>query len=220
MIPSENDSPIDIIRWAISRYPELVMTSGLNISGAVLLDLAANAGFSGEVLFVDTGFHFPETLEYWDNLRQTYTAIKFIKLSPVADKGFLFQSDPVQCCQINKVTPLETYLKELSPEALLNARTRDSSSSRKSLEIVEQGIPLKINPLITWTRKDLESYIENNGLRLHPLYKQGYLSMGCWPCTQAVKPGHNARSGRFIGQSRTECGIWGSIGSITAQSNS
>lgn len=217
MIPSKDNSPIKIIRWAISLYPDLAMTTGLNISGTVLLDLASQAGFNGEVLFVDTGFHFPETLQYWDYLSRQYPSITFKKLKAESDTGFLFESDPIKCCEINKVTPLEGYLNEKSPSALLNARTRDSAVGRKSLALVEDGNPRKINPLITMTRSDLEEYVATNNLKSHPLYSDGFLSMGCWPCTKAVRPGENPRSGRFVGQSRTECGIWGTIGTISTK---
>lgn len=191
------------------------MTTGLNISGTVLLDLAAKADFNGEVLFVDTGFHFPETLEYWDHLSKRYPGIKFIKLNTEAETGFLFETDPIQCCEINKVTPLEDYLSKKTPSALLNARTRDSAAGRKSLSLIENGNPIKINPLITMTRRDLEQYVIDHNISTHPLYKDGFLSMGCWPCTKAVRPGEDPRSGRFVGQSRTECGIWGTIGAVS-----
>lgn len=213
MILSELPSPSEIIKWSISEYPDIMMATGLNVSGTALIDIAAKSGFSGEVVFVDTGFHFPETLQFWDNLANEYLDITFVKLDSKVDTGQLFETDPVECCRINKISPLDAYLAVNNPSAILNARTRDSASGRSELAVIEYGSPVYVNPLISMTRGDTESYLKAEGLRFHPLYESGFLSMGCWPCTRAVKPGEEPRSGRFVGQSRTECGLWGTIGS-------
>lgn len=205
-------NPGEIIEWAISRYADMIMTTGLNLSGTVLLDIANKAGFDGKVVFVDTGFHFPETLKFWDDLQKRYQGVSFVKLRSETDTGLLFESNPVQCCELNKVAPLNLYLSENNPSALLNARTRDSAQGRKDLVAFEPGAPAHINPLFKWTRSELESYAESESLEIHPLYRSGFLSMGCWPCTKAVRPGDDARSGRFVGQGRTECGLWGTVG--------
>lgn len=188
------------------------MTTGLNLSGLVLLDMAVKLGYKGEIVFVNTGFHFPETLELWDNLRQRYLEPQFVTLFPEVETGYLFETDPVRCCQINKVSPLDKYFAQTGPSAILNARTRESSQSRTSLVLLEDGDPLRINPLIEMTRTDLEDYSHQHHLEKHPLYQSGFLSMGCWPCTKAVRNDEDPRSGRFAGQGRTECGIWGTIG--------
>lgn len=207
--------PTEIIKWAMSTYPDLVMTTGLNISGIVLLDIASKAGFAGDLVFVDTGFHFPETLLFWDQLASKYHGVSFVKLNSGIDTGNLFESNPIQCCEVNKVSPLERYLSEKSPAALLNARTRDSAQGRESLKVFEGGTPSYVNPLVNLDRTGLEDYAKRNSLGLHPLYQQGFLSMGCWPCTKVVRPGGDPRSGRFAGQGRTECGLWGTIGAAT-----
>jgi phosphoadenosine phosphosulfate reductase len=188
------------------------MTTGLNLSGLVLLDIAVSAGYKGDVVFVNTSFHFPETLELWANLQRKYPEPNFITLEPETETGYLFETDPVRCCQINKVSPLDRYLARTRPTALLNARTRESSQTRSSLVLVEDGDPARINPLIEMTRKDLEVYSVEHSIDKHPLYENGFLSMGCWPCTKAVRNGEDPRSGRFAGQGRTECGMWGTIG--------
>lgn len=212
MTPSQQSEPSEIISWAITAFPDLVVTTGLNLSGTVLIDLASKAGYQGQVVFVDTGFHFSETLELWDRMERRYTSIRFVKLRSVEKTGELFQSDPIRCCKINKIAPLENYLSVRKPSALLNARTQESSISRRELSVVEDGDPIHINPLATLTRGTLERYAEMNSLEIHPLYKDGFLSMGCWPCTKAVRPGEDPRSGRFDGQGRTECGLWGTVG--------
>lgn len=218
MTISELRSPTEVVRWAIARYPDIIMTTGLNVSGTALIDIAAKSGFRGKVIFVDTGFHFPETIQFWDSLADRYVNIEFIKLHPKIDTGHLFEADPVECCRINKISPLDDYLGAHEPSAILNARTRDSASGRSELAAIEYGSPVNVNPLITMTRADIERYLKAEGLAFHPLYKRGFLSMGCWPCTRAVKPGEEPRSGRFVGQSRTECGLWGTIGSTQSGS--
>ncbi len=212
---SSSTAPYQTVEWAISTYHDLVMTTGLNLSGLVLLDIAVSAGYKGDVVFVNTGFHFPETLELWTNLQQKYPEPNFVTLEPDSETGYLFETDPVQCCQINKVSPLDRYLERTRPTALLNARTRESSQTRRSLVLVEDGDPVRINPLIEMSRKDLEAYSVEHGIEKHPLYENGFLSMGCWPCTKAVRNGDDPRSGRFAGQGRTECGIWGTIGTVS-----
>lgn len=196
------------IRDAIAQFPRLLMTTGLNISGLVLLDLATANGFGGEVVFVDTGYHFSETLQLLAKLTRRYREVTFVKLAGASASDDLYKADPELCCAINKVAPLHAYLSARKPDAILNARTRQSASTRGSLLAIEAGNPVKVNPLLEWTQEDLELYAKVYRLDLHPLYGEGFLSMGCWPCTSAVSPGADARSGRFVGQARTECGIW------------
>ncbi len=201
----------EIIRWSLANYDDVVMTTGLNLSGTVLLDIASRAGFAGKLIFVDTGYHFPETLHFWQSLEAKYSRISFVKLQPKTEAGFLFESDPVKCCQLNKIAPLNEYLSAIKPSALINARTRESSQGRSQLQVVEEGSPTHINPLVNVSRLELEEYANAKYLEIHPLYASGFLSMGCWPCTEAVRPGDDQRSGRFSGQGRTECGLWGSL---------
>ena len=207
----------EIIRWSLEKYGDAIMTTGLNLSGTVLLHIASEAGFSGKLVFVDTGFHFPETLRFWQDLKARYSRISFVKLNPGIETGSLFETDPIRCCQLNKIAPLEDYLASTKPSALINARTRESAQGRFGLQVFEEGDPAHINPLVSFTRQDLENFAKANGLEVHPLYASGFLSMGCWPCTKAVRPGDSQRSGRFTGQGRTECGLWGTLRSPQAQ---
>ncbi len=198
----------ECIRWAVGSFDNLKMSTGLNVSGLVLVDLAAKAGYQGELLFVDTGYHFPETIKVFSELDLRYPEISFIKLSAEIKTEELYLSDPEKCCQINKVDPLDEYLKRTGTDALLNARTRASSPSRRDLQMVEAGQICRINPLTLWSLEDLDRYLAENDIPPHPLYELGFTSMGCWPCTKATKPGDDPRSGRFVGQGRLECGIW------------
>lgn len=207
--------PLDIIRWALATYPDLRMPSAFNLNGVVLLDLAVRAGYRGEVVFVDTGYHFPETLATRDRLAARYPELSFVTLNAGAspDDGQtppdLYAADPDACCAARKVAPLQAYLRGQNPSALLNARSRDQASTRADIPFVEAGgARVKINPLAHWTRERLEGYAADYALPVNPLYADGFLSVGCWPCTRAVRPGEDARAGRWAGKGKTECGLW------------
>ncbi|WP_199188273.1 phosphoadenylyl-sulfate reductase [Deinococcus arcticus] len=217
---SPTTEPLEIIRWALDTYPDLLMPSAFNLNGVVLLDLAAQAGYRGEVAFVDTGFHFPETLATRDRLAARYPQLTFVTLNAGAhpDDGqtgpTLYASDPDACCAARKVAPLQAYLRQKAPPALLNARSRDQAATRADIPFVEEGARVKINPLAHWNRQELEAYARAHELPVNPLYWDGFLSVGCWPCTRAVRPGEDARAGRWAGKGKTECGLWAGEGRL------
>lgn len=212
--------PLDVIRWALAAHPDLLMPSAFNLNGVVLLDLAVRAGYAGEVVFVDTGFHFPQTLATRDRLAARYPELTFVTLNAGAhpDDGQtapeLYQTDPDACCAARKVQPLQAYLRQKQPSALLNARSREQASTRAEIPFVEKGARVKVNPLAHWTREQLEAYTKEHDLPVNPLYFDGFLSVGCWPCTRAVRPGEDARAGRWAGKGKTECGLWAGEGRL------
>ena len=213
--------PLEIIGWALESHPDLMMPSAFNLNGVVLLDLAARAGYTGEVVFVDTGYHFAETLQTRDRLAGRYPQMSFVTLNAGAapDDGQtpddLYAQNPDACCAVRKVAPLQRYLKEKNPSALLNARSRDQATTRAEIPFLEDGgTRRKINPLAFWTREMLEVYASEHKLPVNPLYFDGFLSIGCWPCTRAVRPGEDARAGRWAGQGKTECGLWEGAGKL------
>ncbi|AWN22589.1 phosphoadenylyl-sulfate reductase [Deinococcus irradiatisoli] len=217
----ESSDATDVIRWALSVHPDLLMPSAFNLNGVVLLDLAVRAGYRGEVVFVDTGYHFPETLQTRDRLAARYPELTFVTLNAGAHPedgqtaSDLYASDPDACCAARKVAPLQAYLRGRAPSALLNARSRDQASTRAEIPFVEEGgARRKINPLAFWTREKLEAYAAEHDLPVSPLYAAGFLSVGCWPCTRAVRPGEDARAGRWAGKGKTECGLWAGEGQL------
>ncbi|WP_423739381.1 phosphoadenylyl-sulfate reductase [Deinococcus koreensis] len=216
-----DSDPLEVIRWALAAHPELLMPSAFNLNGVVLIDLAARAGYRGEVVFVDTGYHFPETLATRDRLAARYPQLKFVTLNAGASPEdgqtdpALYAADPDACCAVRKVAPLQDYLRHRGPSALLNARSRDQASTRADIPFVETGgARLKVNPLAHWTREQLEAYAAEHALPVNPLYFDGFLSIGCWICTRAVRPGEDARAGRWAGQGKTECGLWAGNGKL------
>jgi len=201
-------SPLKVIAWAMQTYPDLTMPSAFNLNGVVLLDLAARAGYQGQVLFVDTGYHFPETLQTRDALAQRCPKFEFVTLSASLPDTAQYLEDVDGCCAARKVGPLNLYLEQTGPSALLNARSREQASTRAEISFVEAGKRTRINPLAHWTRDMLESYALEHALPVNPLYWDGFLSVGCWPCTRAVRPGEDARAGRWAGKGKVECGLW------------
>jgi len=202
---------LETIRWALEQYPDLLMTSGFNLNGTVLIDLAVRAGFRGELVFIDTFSHFPETLQTRDDVAARYPETTLTTLTPTLNPAVseLPACGSANCCTVRKVEPLRAFLEAKRPSALLSARSRFQSETRAILNTVEDsGDYLKVNPLVDWTQKDLETYAKDFELPVNPLYWQGYLSIGCAPTTRAVHEGEDVRAGRWEGQDKTECGLW------------
>lgn len=200
---------LETIRWALESYPDLKMTSGFNLNGTVLVDLAARAGFKGELIFIDTFSHFPETLQTRDDIAARYPEITLTTLVPEAVDGDLPACGTTDCCTVRKVLPLRKYLEANPPSALLSARSRFQSETRAILNTVEDsGTYVKVNPLVEWTQEELEAYAREHELPVNELYWQGFLSIGCAPTTRAVREGEDVRAGRWEGQDKTECGLW------------
>jgi phosphoadenosine phosphosulfate reductase len=196
---------------------DVALVSSFGAESAVLLHLAAQVDPNVHVLFLDTDKHFPETIAYRDELVAKLGLTNVEVLTPDAadiaakdDNGLRWSWDPDGCCEIRKVKPLAKALAGV--DASLTGRKAFQSSGRATLPRFEidasdaQG-RLKINPLIDWSAADIDAYFEAHDLPRHPLVEQGYLSIGCSPCTRPVKPGEDPRAGRWVGWDKTECGI-------------
>jgi len=192
---------------------EIAVVSSFGAEAAVLLDHIARVDASAPVLFLDTGKHFPETLDYRDmlvdrlGLRNVRTQIpSFNAVAEEDPDSRLWHRDADHCCDIRKVRPLETALGPYN--AWISGRKRFQSSFRQSLSPVEiENGRLKLNPLADWTAEDIEGYFDNYGLPRHPLWEDGYLSIGCAVCTKKPVNLEDARSGRWANLSKSECGI-------------
>ena len=189
------------------------VVSSFGTESAVLLHLVAEADPSIPVIFVDTLKMFPETLEYRDTLvsRLGIENSDVVTPDPAVlaakdETGLRWSYDPDGCCEIRKVEPLARAKRGL--DAWISGRKAFQSVTRQNLPRfeVEDG-RLKINPLGDWTKDDLEAYFAEHDLPRHPLEAQGYLSVGCQPCTSPVLPGEDPRAGRWRGWDKTECGI-------------
>ncbi len=171
------------------------------------------------VLFLDTGFHFPETLEFRDRITSEWD-LKLVDLRGEHGSAEgqaemygprLFEADPDRCCHINKVVPLQDALEEY--DGWISGLRRDQSPLRSATPIVEaQMLPsgdeiLKVHPLARWSSTDVLEYAAANEVPVHPLFGAGYTSIGCSPCTRAVTEGEHERAGRWDGTGKLECGI-------------
>jgi phosphoadenosine phosphosulfate reductase len=206
----------DILSWTWSRFrPDVILTCSFQHDGVALAHMVQDVAPEVRVVFVDTGFHFPETLAYRDAVLARIRPRQFVELQPVMPRAEfaarhgvdLYARDPDLCCQLNKVEPLRRYLPGV--KAWINGRRRDQASTRQDLRVVEafkDGLH-KVNPLAGWTSRDTFYYMQQHDLPMHPLFEQGYASIGCAPCTRPVLPGENERSGRWAGLAKTECGI-------------
>jgi len=212
----EAATPQQILTWTWQHFhPDVILTCSFQQDGVVLAHMLHAVAPDARVVFINTGFHFPETLAYREEVVRHIGLRHFVELYPVMPRDEfaqrhgldLYARDPDLCCQINKVEPLRRYLPGV--RAWINGRRRDQGATRQDIRAVEayQDGLHKVNPLASWTARDTFYYLERHGLPMHPLFEQGYASIGCAPCTRPVLPGEEERSGRWAGQNKTECGI-------------
>ena len=196
---------------------DAALVSSFGAESAALLHLVASVDPSVPVLFLDTGKHFPETLLYRDQLAERLGLTNLQILRPdaalLAERDatdLRWSYDPDGCCEIRKVLPLEKAMARF--DASITGRKAFQASTRNALPRFEIDSAsaegrLKFNPLADWTRDDIQAWFAAHDLPRHPLEAQGYLSIGCAPCTSIVQPGEDPRSGRWRGWDKTECGI-------------
>jgi phosphoadenosine phosphosulfate reductase len=204
----------DIIEWAVATFGErFCITSSM--ADAVLADIASRVAPGIDVVFLDTGYHFAETLGTADAVGATMN-VNLIPITPVqsvaeqdAEYGpELFERDPDLCCALRKVRPLTEALAEY--DAWATGLRRAETSNRVIAPVVgwdaRKG-KVKVSPLARWTDDDVQRYVAEHGVLVNPLVYDGYPSIGCAPCTRRVAPGDDPRSGRWTGTAKTECGI-------------
>lgn len=215
-LQAEANTAQDVLRGALTGElrGRIGLVSSFGTESAVLLALAAEIDPAVPVLFLDTGQHFPETLAY----RQELT--RFLGLTDVRDihpdpaqvhdrdpQGQLWAFDTDACCALRKVEPLDEAL--IPFDGWITGRKRSQAATRANLPMIEHldDGRIKINPLIRWTPRELDAEMTRRNLPRHPLSLRGYPSVGCAPCTRPVDADADPRSGRWAGQSKTECGI-------------
>jgi phosphoadenosine phosphosulfate reductase len=194
---------------------EIALVSSFGAEAAVLLHIVAQTDPHLPVLFLDTGKHFAETLDYQDRLARALGLKDLRRIKPDAQTlqendpyGALHTHDTKACCALRKVTPLSNALTGF--DGWITGRKRYQGGLRKSLTVFEADEAtgkLKINPLAHWSMDDIRDYADHHALPAHPLTGRGYLSIGCAPCTAPTAPGADSRSGRWAGQDTAECGI-------------
>jgi phosphoadenosine phosphosulfate reductase len=196
-----------VISWAVSRFDGQVSLA-CSFQDCVIVDLAVAVDPGIEVLFLDTGFHFPETLAYVEDVRARYDLnLRVVRPGPDADA---WPCGTQRCCELRKVEPLYRALEGRT--GWLTGLKRCDSPTRADAPIVSYDVEhrlVKVNPLATWTDDDIAFFEHDHGLPAHPLMSQGYRSIGCAPTTRPVAPGEDPRAGRWAGTDKTECGLHG-----------
>ena len=191
----------------------IALVSSFGTESAVLLALAAEADPAFPVIFVNTGKLFGETLRYRDQLVRRLGLTDVRTIGPTAEEladgdpdGLLFTRSPDACCHLRKTIPLDRALQRV--DAWVTGRKRFQAATRAALPLFEAGEgKVKINPLASWDRRRIEEEFARRDLPRHPLEADGFLSIGCFTCTERVAPGADPRSGRWAGTAKTECGI-------------
>jgi phosphoadenosine phosphosulfate reductase len=205
---------VDLLRWADEHFAsEYVVAS--NMQDAVLIDMAAKVRPGVDVLFLDTGYHFAETIGTREAVSEVYD-VNVINVTPehsVAEQDALlgknlFARDPNECCRLRKVAPLGKALQGYS--AWVTGLRRVEAPTRANAPLISFDAAfglVKINPLATWTDERIQDYIEANNVLVNPLVFDGYPSIGCAPCTAKPIEGADPRSGRWQGKGKVECGL-------------
>ena len=208
-------SPQEILRAAITEEfaGDIVLSSSFGADSAALLHMVAGIDPNLPVVFLDTDRHFFQTLQYRDELAAKLGLTNIVNLKADADeaaeedgRNTLWRTHPDACCDLRKVRPLNRFMEGYG--AWISGRKRHQSATRAHLPIVEwDGRHFKVNPLAAWTQADVDAYFAQHHLPPHPLVEQGFPSIGCFTCTKPVAAGEDARSGRWAGTEKVECGI-------------
>lgn len=204
----------DIVEWAVATFGERFCVTS-SMGDAVLADLVSKVAPGIDVVFLDTGYHFAETVGTRDAVEATLP-VNLITITPeqsVAEQDAaygkdLYKTDPDLCCRLRKVEPLARALDGY--DAWATGLRRAETQLRVIAPVIgwdaKRG-KVKVSPLARWTDDQVERYVAENGVLVNPLVYDGYPSIGCWPCTRRVAPGEDPRSGRWAGTTKTECGI-------------
>jgi phosphoadenosine phosphosulfate reductase len=210
----DDASAEDVIRWATDTFGKRICVTS-SMTDAVIIHLASAVRPGIDVVFLDTGYHFPETIGTRDAVQAVYP-ITLVNVTPSrtveeqdAELGpRLYGRNPDLCCYLRKVEPLERTLAGY--DAWITGVRREETTARRTTRVVEwddKREMVKVNPIVSWTAKQVDDYIATNGVLVNPLVYDGYPSIGCRTCTLRVEPGADPRSGRWAGTGKTECGI-------------
>jgi phosphoadenosine phosphosulfate reductase len=210
----EGASALEILGWADEQFGSSWAVAS-SMADAVVPSLAAQVRPGVDILFLDTGYHFAETIGTRDAVAATLPVNvrnimprQTVEQQDISFGARLYERNPDQCCALRKVMPLRAALKDYT--AWASGLRRDELHTRADVQVVEwdeQRSMVKLNPIAAWTQDDVDRYIADNGILLNPLLFDGYGSIGCWPCTRRLKPGEDARAGRWSGTNKVECGL-------------
>jgi len=215
--------PQEILKWCITTLPHLYQTTAFGLSGLVVLDMLSKLKIPRpqmvDLIFVDTLYHFKETLDLVEKVRTQYPLINVHSFKPEGAESAsefeqkygekLWETDADRYDYLVKVEPAARGYREMNAMAVLTGRRRSQGAKRGDLPIIEvdEAGLIKINPMANWTFKQIQDYIKDNNVPYNTLLDQGYKSVGDWHSTQPVQEGEDERAGRWKGQQKTECGL-------------
>ncbi len=217
-----NMSPPEIVRWAADTFgPRLIMTSSFGAESMCLIHMATRAIPDIPIVFINTGYLFPQTLLFMETMRRQYrlNILEFhtehdpiVWLSVNGEPDPRTRRDVEACCRANKNSVFDRAMQSLAPAAWLRGIRADQSAHRSQMQTLEANRrtgSLAISPLLRWTTKDIHQYMRHHDLPYHPLWNEGYTSIGCNPetCTRPLTAGEDSRDGRWSGMDKKECGI-------------
>lgn len=201
----------EVLRWAVRTFAgEIAVSSSFQTQSVPLLHIVATVVPQLPVLFLDTGLHFPETLAFRDRLVRVWK-LNLVVVKAAMDCAIggspLWLADPELCCQLRKVAPMRQAMAGY--QGWISGIRRDQTPNRATAEVVEAAPAgrFRIHPMAHWTQATIEHYMAAHDLPEHPLSGRGYPSIGCAPCTRPPLPAGDARSGRWAGSDKTECGL-------------
>lgn len=209
---------IEEIKEKVEQYrsegKRLFVTSSFQSHSLVILHIISRIDNSIPVVFINTGYHFPETIAFRDKITKLFDLKMFDLRSDMprymqkgTDGKLLFTSDPDHCCYLNKTQPLEKWL--MKNDIWINGVRADQSAARAAME-VEQKAPfntIRFHPMLDWNAKMIWDYRKKYNLPEHPMENRGYMSIGCEPCTRKIDPELQERESRWYGMNKTECGL-------------
>ena len=206
----------DVVRWATDTFGDRICITS-SMTDAVIVHLVSQVRPGVDVVFLDTGYHFAETIGTRDAVTAVYpvNVINVTPIQTVAEQDEqmgprLYSRNPDLCCYLRKVVPLEQALEPY--DAWITGVRREETDARSDTRAVQWDARremVKVNPIVDWTQDQVDAYIADNGVLVNPLVYDGYPSIGCATCTARVEAGADARSGRWAGTGKTECGIHG-----------
>ena len=208
--------PLAVLEWAVERFsPRLVLATAFGAEGCAIIDMIARRRLAVDLVTLDTGLFFPETLELWRRLEARYgVTVRAVRPAldlerqAAAHGAALWERDPGRCCGLRKVEPLRRELGR--HDAWISAIRGEQTPDRAAAQVVEWDARfglVKVNPLLGWSADEVWRYIRAHGVPTNPLHEVGYPSIGCWPCTSPVRAGEDPRAGRWRGLGKTECGL-------------
>jgi len=212
LAPPTTEDALEVLDWATRRFADrIVLSTSLGPQSIVILDLLERLDRGVDTVLLDTGLLFNETYALRRDVQERFgvevrrAAGPSLRVQEKLHGPRLWERDPDACCALRKVRPLRAVLGEY--DAWISGIRRDQSPARSKAQNVEwdetHGL-VKVNPLVGWSRDEVQAYIRSRDLPVNPLLSQGYGSVGCWPCT---RPSHDERGGRWAGRDKTECGI-------------